>query len=123
VAVKVVRHNSQSCTDLHAAEMRTVKTSLSYGLLPLLLPEVFQTPQTATLIGESGSNLRFPAPWVRCIWCKRVIPYGSSEIVPTWRRDGMVYAHPDCQTNAEFADWSKEAAARRGEGLASGGSA
>jgi len=104
-------------------EDATVKTSQSYGLVPLLFPEVFQTPQSATLIGESTANLRFPQPWVRCVWCKRVVPYRSSEIVPIWRRGGMVYAHPDCQRNAEFTDWSKETAAHRGEGLASGGSA
>lgn len=104
------------------SEDATVKTAQSYGLVPLLFPEVFQMPQSATLIGESSANLRFPEPWVRCVWCKRVVPYGSREIVPIWR-GGTVYAHPDCQRNAELAEWSKEASPHRGEGLASEGSA
>jgi hypothetical protein len=79
-------------------------------------------PQSSILIGESGANLRFPQPWVRCVWCKRVVPYGSGEIVPIWH-EGMVYAHRDCQRHAELAEWSKQPLALGGEELASEGSA
>lgn len=54
------------------------------------------------------ADLVFPKGWVRCAWCKKIVPYGSPDIVLVKRRRGTVYMHPKCAHDAEIADWGKE---------------
>ncbi len=56
----------------------------------------------------SPASLAFPASWVRCWWCGKIVPYGSPEIAPVTRGKDVVYMHAKCQHEAEVAEWSKE---------------
>jgi hypothetical protein len=45
---------------------------------------------------------------VRCAWCKKIVPYGSSEVIFVKRKRDAVYMHPKCAHDAELAEWGKE---------------
>ncbi len=57
---------------------------------------------------EPESALSWPTGWVRCAWCKKIVPYGSSELVLVKRKRGQAFMHAKCAHEAELHDWNKE---------------
>ena len=57
---------------------------------------------------EESATLAFPAGWVRCAWCKQVVPYRSPDLRQVRGRGGLVYMHAKCAHEAELAAWNKE---------------
>lgn len=55
-----------------------------------------------------SSRLAFPAGWVRCAWCKEIIPYNSTELKHVKRRGSFVYMHAKCAHEAELTEWGGE---------------
>ncbi len=51
-------------------------------------------------------TLTWPAGWVRCAWCKKVVPYGSEDLVQIKRRKGTMVMHKKCAHEAELHDWA-----------------
>jgi len=58
--------------------------------------------------GKESARLEFPVGWVRCAWCKKIVPYESGEVTLVKRGRQTVYMHPKCAHDAELADWGKE---------------
>ncbi len=59
--------------------------------------------------------LTWPAGWVRCAWCKKVVPYGSEDLVQIKRRKGTMVMHKKCAHEAELHDWANAPPAHGGD--------
>lgn len=56
----------------------------------------------------AGPEVQYPRPWVRCIVCKEVAPYGSPDLVPIAHGLAVVYVHRGCVKGGELDEWSRE---------------
>lgn len=54
------------------------------------------------------NSLAWPVGWVRCAWCKKIVPYGSTELIQVKRKRATVFMHANCAKEAELHDWNKE---------------
>ncbi len=54
------------------------------------------------------AKLGYPISWIRCAECRKIVPYGSGELVPVHRGRDVVYMHPECRHKAELREWNQE---------------
>lgn len=44
--------------------------------------------------------------WVRCAWCKKLVAYGSPDLIAVKRKRGTMVMHKTCAHDAELHDWA-----------------
>ena len=70
--------------------------------------ECIPGPVVSAPPNPTPATLAWPIGWVRCAWCKKVVPYGSSDLVSVKRKRVQVLMHKQCAHEAELHDWNKE---------------